>query len=114
MAFHSATGLLYLPVRDATTFLHVPDKDWMADPGRDNVGNDVHYEGPFLDKWQAVPPPKGRLIAWNPVEQREGWSVTNPVRESGGVLATGGNLVFQGRGDGMFLAYRATDGKKLW
>jgi len=30
------------------------------------------------------------------------------------VLATGGNLVFQGRSDGIFCAYRATDGKKLW
>jgi quinohemoprotein ethanol dehydrogenase len=34
--------------------------------------------------------------------------------ESGGVLATAGNLVFQGRSDGMLCAYRATDGQKLW
>src|SRR5206468_2166970 len=47
MAFNPATGLVYLPVRDGTTFLHVPDKDWKADPRRDNVGNDVHYEGPL-------------------------------------------------------------------
>jgi len=37
-----------------------------------------------------------------------------PIVESGGVLATGGNLVFQGRGDGVLCAYRATDGTKLW
>jgi mono/diheme cytochrome c family protein len=30
------------------------------------------------------------------------------------VLATAGNLVFQGRGDGLFTAYRATNGSKLW
>ena len=29
-------------------------------------------------------------------------------------MATGGNLVFQGRGDGKFIAYQAKDGKKLW
>jgi mono/diheme cytochrome c family protein len=29
-------------------------------------------------------------------------------------LATAGNLVFQGRSDGIFVAYRARDGKKLW
>ena len=34
--------------------------------------------------------------------------------ESGGVLATAGNLVFQGRADGVFAAYRATDGARLW
>jgi mono/diheme cytochrome c family protein len=30
------------------------------------------------------------------------------------VLATGGNLVFQGRADGIFAAFRATDGKVVW
>jgi mono/diheme cytochrome c family protein len=30
------------------------------------------------------------------------------------VLATAGNLTFQGRSDGVFAAYRATDGEQLW
>ena len=30
------------------------------------------------------------------------------------MLATGGNLIFQGRADGIFAAYRATDGEPLW
>jgi quinohemoprotein ethanol dehydrogenase len=38
----------------------------------------------------------------------------NPVIEGGGVLATGGNVVFQGRADGVLAAYRATDGQQLW
>ena len=33
---------------------------------------------------------------------------------SGGTLSTAGNLVFQGRADGNFAAYRASDGKLLW
>ena len=36
------------------------------------------------------------------------------VVEGGGVLTTSGNLVFQGRSDGIVAAYRATDGRKLW
>jgi quinohemoprotein ethanol dehydrogenase len=36
------------------------------------------------------------------------------VSQSGGVLATAGNLVFQGRADGNFSAYRSTDGSRLW
>jgi quinohemoprotein ethanol dehydrogenase len=114
MAFHPATGLVYVPAREGTTFLHVPDAGWKFDPRRDNRGIDRRYEGPLLAKWASSPPPTGRLIAWNPVEQREVWRVTHPVVESGGVLATAGNLVFQGRADGIFLAYRATDGTKLW
>jgi quinohemoprotein ethanol dehydrogenase len=34
--------------------------------------------------------------------------------DGGGVLATGGNLVIQGRADGVLAVYRATDGKQLW
>jgi len=67
-----------------------------------------------MAKLLALPAPTGYLLAWNPVEQRAAWRVTLPLVESGGVLATGGNLVFQGRSDGIFCAYRATDGKKLW
>jgi mono/diheme cytochrome c family protein len=94
--------------------LLVPDADWKFDPRRDNLGIDRRYEGPLLAKWLSSPPATGALIAWNPVEQREAWRVTHPVVESGGVLATEGNVVFQGRSDGVFCAYRATDGKKLW
>jgi quinohemoprotein ethanol dehydrogenase len=61
-----------------------------------------------------VPPAKGRLVAWNPVTKREAWRVEHPGLRSGGTLSTAGNLVFQGRGDGIFAAYRATDGKMLW
>jgi quinohemoprotein ethanol dehydrogenase len=114
MAFHPLTGLVYLPAKEDTTFVLVPDAGWKFDPRRDNVGLDRRYEGPLLAKLQSSPPPTGHLIAWNPVEQREVWRVTHPVVESGGVLATSGNLVFQGRADGMLCAYRATDGKKLW
>ena len=32
----------------------------------------------------------------------------------GGVLATAGNLVFTGEGNGSFNAYDATTGAKLW
>ena len=54
------------------------------------------------------------LMAWDPAQQHQVWRVSLPQVESGGVLATAGNLIFQGRSDGMFCAYRATDGKKLW
>jgi mono/diheme cytochrome c family protein len=114
MAFHPATRLVYFPAKEGTSFVLVPDAAWKFDPRRDNLGLDRSYEGPLLAKSQSSPPPTGRLIAWNPVEQREVWRVTFPVVESGGVLATAGNLVFQGRSDGILCAYRATDGKQLW
>ena len=113
MAFHPETGLVYIPVKDGMFFVHAPDPDWR--PGVRNWNAGVKpYDGPMLQKVLAAPAPKGRLVAWNPVQRRPAWAVDFPVAESGGVLATAGNLVFQGRGDGIFAAYRATDGTKLW
>lgn len=54
------------------------------------------------------------LLAWNPVTQKKAWQVDTVGGWSGGVLATGGNLVFQGQLNGRFSAYAATSGKELW
>jgi quinohemoprotein ethanol dehydrogenase len=114
MAFNPTTGLVYVPARQGSFALHVPDKGWISNTTNWNRGEDVAYHGPLLAEANAKPPMTGLLIAWNPAEQREAWRVTFPMVESGGVLATAGNLILQGRSDGLFCAYRATDGKKLW
>ena len=54
------------------------------------------------------------LMGWDPITQTPAWKSPNPGMWHGGTMATGGNLVFQGRGDGKFIAYQAKDGKKLW
>ncbi len=63
-------------------------------------------------------PPKspafGRLLAWDPVKQKEAWRVEHVAPWNGGTLTTAGNLVFQGTADGRFVAYNATTGEKLW
>jgi hypothetical protein len=97
-----------------TQFLHAPNPKWKYDAERINLALDGMYDGPLNAKLISMPPATGELVAWDPVAQKAAWRVTNPTVEDGGVLATGGNLVFQGRGDGMLAAYRATDGKQLW
>src|ERR1700733_13300123 len=114
MAFDPATGLVYVPAREGSPMLHAPDKHWTLDSKSWNRGEDVSYNGPLQARMEAMPPMTGALIAWDPVQQRERWRVGLPLVESGGVLATAGNLVFQGRSDGILCAYRATDGKPLW
>jgi quinohemoprotein ethanol dehydrogenase len=54
------------------------------------------------------------LVAWNPVTQKVVWKVPYPTSANGGVMVTGGGLVFQGTVDGTFNAYSATTGKLLW
>ena len=114
MAFSPATGLVYLPAKTGTEALHVPDTNWSYNPDKNNMGNEKAYEGPLKAKLQAMPLPVGELLAWNPVTQRAAWHARYPTAVGGGVLATAGNLVFQGRADGVLAAYRATDGKQLW
>jgi quinohemoprotein ethanol dehydrogenase len=114
MAFSPSTGLVYLPAKSSSQFLHAPDAKWKYDANRLNLGLDASYEGPLGAKLGSMPPEKGELVAWDPVNQRAAWRVGYPTTEGGGVLATAGNLVFQGRADGILAAYRATDGKQLW
>jgi alcohol dehydrogenase (cytochrome c)/quinohemoprotein ethanol dehydrogenase len=56
----------------------------------------------------------GRLVAWDPIQQRQAWDVDRPEAWNGGVVSTAGNLVFEGTAKGNFEAYRADTGAKLW
>ena len=115
MSFNPQTGLVYLPAQ------HVPlnlmdDKDWKFNesaplrPHSDMGWNTAKFVN-------AEPPkskPMGRLVAWDPVAQKEAWGVEHVSPWNGGTLTTAGNLVFQGTADGRFVAYDARNGKKLW
>jgi quinohemoprotein ethanol dehydrogenase len=114
MAFHPGTGLVYIPARGGTRQLQLPDKNWKYNPNSYNIGMDLNYQGPLFAQISSMPPASGELLAWDPIAQKPVWRARYSVVEGAGVLATGGNLVFQGRADGIFAAYRATDGERLW
>jgi quinohemoprotein ethanol dehydrogenase len=114
MAFDASKGLVFLGVRSGSLMLHAPNPRWESDISALNLGIDWRYEGELVAKRDIAPAPRGELLAWNPVERSAAWRVSLPVSQSGGLLATAANLVFQGRADGIFTAYRATDGSKLW
>ena len=113
-SFSPTTGWMYLSVTDGGTLLHVVDSAFTINTNDRTMGMNLRYEGPLRAKQGSMPAPRGRLVAWDPVAHREAWRVEHPVLRSGGTLSTAGNLVFQGRADGIFAAYRATDGKMLW
>jgi PQQ-dependent dehydrogenase (methanol/ethanol family) len=56
----------------------------------------------------------GRLVAVNLDTGKIAWKFDTEQPLIGGVLATAGNLVFNGEGNGLFRAFDATTGKKLW
>jgi PQQ-dependent dehydrogenase (methanol/ethanol family) len=56
----------------------------------------------------------GRLVAIDTETGKIAWTTMTPQPLIGGALATAGNLVFMGEGDGDFDAFDATSGGKLW
>jgi quinohemoprotein ethanol dehydrogenase len=114
MSFNPQTGLVYLPAQNVPVNLQ-PEKKFQqnaTDPGKfgATAGWNLGYMWSASDKVPAF----GRLLAWDPVKQKEAWRIEYPAPWNGGTLATAGNLVFQGTADGRFIAYDATSGKALW
>ncbi|WP_157098925.1 PQQ-dependent dehydrogenase, methanol/ethanol family [Novosphingobium rosa] len=108
-AFSPQTGLVYVPVMNSgETF--------------SNAGIDPQsWRHPDTGEWSPaarVVPVSGQqdsyLLAWDPLRRRQAWKVPTPAAWNGGVLATGGRLVFQGQGQGRFIAYDAASGRRLW
>ena len=56
----------------------------------------------------------GRLVAIDTETGKIAWSKTTPQPLIGGALATAGNLVFMGEGNGNFDAFDAKSGDELW
>jgi quinohemoprotein ethanol dehydrogenase len=112
MSFNPTTRLVYLPVLYDTS-MHAVVANFKINLHDQTTGYDRAYHGPVRDQYLKLKS-SGRLLAWDPVNQKEAWHVDMPDPKSGGTLSTGGNLVFQGRSDGKIVAYRATDGQQLW
>ena len=116
MAFSPETGLVYLPtIHFAMAFGNDPNFKFV--PGIWNTAiSQKLLEAPddpeVLKKGSAQF--EGRLVAWDPVAQKAVWSIKHDLIHNGGVLATAGNLVFQGTEEGHFEARRADNGKLLW
>jgi quinohemoprotein ethanol dehydrogenase len=108
MSYNPQTSLVYIPIHESY-FAYAQDRKFKYVAGLWNLGIDFTI---FTDPLPDLPP--GHLIAWDPISQKERWRVTYKNPWNGGTLTTAGNLVFQGTGDGRFVAYSADKGEKLW
>ena len=115
MSFNPQTGLVYLPAQGVPLNL-TPEKTFTHNaptPGKFAAAAGWNV-GFVLNATPPKAPAFGRLLAWDPVKQKEAWRVEHVAPWNGGTLTTAGNLVFQGTADGRFVAYNATTGEKLW
>jgi quinohemoprotein ethanol dehydrogenase len=110
MAFSPETGLTYIPTREMAGYYN--------DEGREPRNWKLTSEDPMGLKgfYDDIPANAGSsaLEAWNPVTQSRAWEVETPGVANGGVIATAGDLVFQGRADGQLKAHDAASGAELW
>jgi len=110
MAFSPMTGLVYIPTIEwPTIFARVPDPIYR--PGQQTVG--VTTQGGSFPLDPPVEDAPHALKAWDPVANREVWRVGYRFPYNGGLLATAGNLVFQGTVDGRLKAYAADTGAEV-
>ena len=139
MSYSPDTGLVYIPVKEAGVIWTMPEEAFVYQKGGLNSHSQYVFTTP--GEWgldsplaKTLPPIeelgvgqpdttiRGFLRAWNPVTQTLAWEqetsgpwagTMNAFWNGGGVLSTGGGLVFQGRGTGDLVALDASTGEEL-
>ena len=105
MAYSQDTGLFYVPAN------HWKEDYWTEEveyqPGSAYLGMGFRIKRLFDDH-------VGILRAMDPATGKVAWEHKEPMPLWAGVLATKGNLVFTGTGDGYFKAFDAKTGEELW
>ncbi len=111
MSYSPKTGLAYIPTIEMPavfTDKGIDLKAWRSPKYRLRAGVAFGTEDSDPETGLA------KLLAWDPVKQERAWEVALPKNWNPGTMATAGNLVFQGRASGDFVAYDARSGEELW
>lgn len=99
-----------------TKLFYVPANEW----GMDIWNEPIAYKrgAAYLGAGFTIKPLNkdyiGVLRAYDPATGKRVWEAKNPAPLWGGVLTTGGNLVFTGTPEGYLKAFDAKTGKELW
>ena len=111
MSWNPNTKLMYFPYHDLPGYYNdkaIKHAEYQAEPLVLHTG--VAYAEEDSDPSIG----SSGIMAWDPLRQKIAWQHPNPGVWNGGTMTTGGDLVFQGLADGRFIAYRASDGEKVW
>ncbi len=105
-AFSPRTGLVYIPIMDVGALI--------AAPAPNATGFTAAMGVTLIPDAELPDSRRSFLKAWDPIAQKEAWNLELPGDWPGGILATAGDLVFQGRIDGYLKAYNAKTGEEVW
>ena len=111
MAFNPKTNLVYIPAREQS-FTYGNQQDFVYDKDHWSLGISSNPANP-TNKDAKFAKSYGKLIAWDPVLNKEVWSKVEKTTWNSGVMTTS-DLVFQGTAEGDFNAMDARTGKVIW
>lgn len=117
MAYNPNSRMLYIPELDmGMLFDEIKAPDYKHLKRHFNTGYKLSQDAMGQPMTQGILKhfPKSHLLAWDVEKAEIVWKLPHPYIHNGGVLATAGNLVFQGTSDGRFLAVSADKGEILW
>jgi len=114
MAYSPRTGLVYVPSA-SNGYVYAPDPSFRFKHGAFNTGEDVGKVSDEIQNGLRTIPicSPSHITAWDPVRKRQAWRVAHESAVPGGLLATAGDLLFQGTGASL-AAYDAYTGDRLW
>ena len=119
MSYNPNTGLVYIPAMESPLVFDV-DHDFKATgryeyiEGGWNTGVEFGRLLPLLGEHPDLPAAKGYITAFDPLTGKTHWMREYGTHWNGGTLSTEGGLVFQGNGDGYFIAFDAKTGEEVW
>ena len=115
MAFSRQTGLVYIPVLEGgVVFERERAPRFRADSYNAEAQERLaEPRDESLLRHQPAQAMRSVLKAWDPALQRVAWEMPQTTFYSGGILATGSDLIFQGNAAGEFVAYDARTGALL-
>jgi PQQ-dependent dehydrogenase (methanol/ethanol family) len=114
MAYSPRTGLVYVP-SISVGYNYAPDPAYRFKLGAWNSAEDIGGVSDQIQNGLRTLPvcSPTHITAWDPVRRRQAWRVAHESAVPGGILATAGDLLFQGTGSS-FAAYDARTGERLW
>ncbi len=106
MSYNAQTGLVYIPTMNLCMDMEGIQSEYKRGAFYLGVNFDLGKVGPGGHM--------GGVKAWDPVAQKQVWFNKEDLPFTGGMLSTGGNLLFHGDIKGWFKALDAKTGKELW
>ena len=119
MSYDASRGLVYFTSHDLPFLYAMPDEykqtgGYKRRVGAWNTAVEFGRLNQMIEARDDKPEEKGYLNAFNPLTGEKAWVVDLELAWNGGVVATAGDLVFEGDMIGNFSAYDSDTGEVLW